>query len=557
MMTRVVRVTVFGTWLTTIVLLASTAMAGTVYVDDNAPADPAPGDPAVSDPAENGTAAHPFDAIQEAIDAAVAGDTVELADGTYTGLGNKDLDFAGKPITVRSASGDPGQCIIDCQGAGRGFYFHSGEGADSVVFGVTITKGDARSSVNAANQGGGVYLASSSPTLGQCVISGNSAQNGGGVYCGSGCPSFVDCTIRGNMAKSPSSQVLVLGLGGGLYLGDGATLKNCDVTENAADHRGGGVYCATVGSERPLLTQCRIVGNTAIGLGGGVCCTYSDAALIDCVVSGNEGVSGGGGVYSNNSHPTLANCYIGGNHAFDGGGVGCLIGGLTATNCAIVGNSADYAGGMALSYCDAILTNCTLSRNSADRAGGLSCWESEPTLNNCILWGDTPDEISVSSGRPIVNYCDIQGGWEGVNIDVDPLFVDPDGADNDLSSWADNDFRLKAGSPAIDAGNNELVPADVADLDADGDTTETTPVDLGGSARYFDDVTTPDTGAGGPPVADMGAYEYAPGAGGGLPGIAPVAPPGIGACPFLSNLILTLTLIGLGRSCREPRHRRA
>ena len=42
----------------------------TWYVDDDAPNDPGPGDPAISDPLEDGSAEHPFDGIQEGIDAA-------------------------------------------------------------------------------------------------------------------------------------------------------------------------------------------------------------------------------------------------------------------------------------------------------------------------------------------------------------------------------------------------------------------------------------------------------------------------------------------------------
>ncbi len=71
--------------------------------------------------------------IQEAIEAALPGDEVVLADGVYIGPGNTDLDLGGKAITVRSASGDPALCIIYCRGAGRGFYFHSGETSDEVV----------------------------------------------------------------------------------------------------------------------------------------------------------------------------------------------------------------------------------------------------------------------------------------------------------------------------------------------------------------------------------------------------------------------------------------
>jgi pectin methylesterase-like acyl-CoA thioesterase len=42
-----------------------------------------------------------FPTIQAAIDAAVDGGIIELTDGTFTGDGNRDIDYAGKSITVR------------------------------------------------------------------------------------------------------------------------------------------------------------------------------------------------------------------------------------------------------------------------------------------------------------------------------------------------------------------------------------------------------------------------------------------------------------------------
>ncbi|MGA1870193.1 MAG: hypothetical protein ACMUJM_16775 [bacterium] len=69
----------------------------------------------------------PGESIQAAINEASNGDTILVAEGTYTGKGNRDIDFGGKAIILRSISG-PEHTIIDCQGTSskkrRGFYFH-------------------------------------------------------------------------------------------------------------------------------------------------------------------------------------------------------------------------------------------------------------------------------------------------------------------------------------------------------------------------------------------------------------------------------------------------
>ena len=111
------------------------AEAATIHVDlANCPG---PGD---------GSQGNPFCKIQTAIDVAVNGDTILVADGVYTGTGNKNLDFGGKLITLQSVSDDAATCVIDCQGFGRGFYFHSSETVAATVAGFTIRNGRASSS---------------------------------------------------------------------------------------------------------------------------------------------------------------------------------------------------------------------------------------------------------------------------------------------------------------------------------------------------------------------------------------------------------------------------
>jgi len=101
----------------------------------------------------------------------------------------------------------------------------------------------------------------------------------------------------------------------------------------------------------------------------------------------------------------------------------------------------------------------------------------------------------------IVTYSDVQGGYPGTgNIDADPMFHDTDGPDDTLGTEDDN-LRLLPDSPCIDAGDNTAVPADTADLDGDGDTSEPIPFDLDGNRRIVDGDRD------GISTVDMGAYE--------------------------------------------------
>ncbi len=146
--------------------------------------------------------------IQAGIDAASDGDTVLVADGTYTGDGNKNLDFGGKAITVTSTNG-ASSTVIDCENNGRGFYFHSGETSSSVISGFTITNGFATILPN--NNGGGIFCDGASPRIIHNIIVGNEAVYGGGICSIKSSLHIIDNTIAWNKATGYG--------GGGIYCG--------------------------------------------------------------------------------------------------------------------------------------------------------------------------------------------------------------------------------------------------------------------------------------------------------------------------------------------------
>jgi hypothetical protein len=145
--------------------------------------------------------------IQDAIDAVHEGMTVSLANGTFTGTGNRDLTYRGKLITVRSLGGDPENCVIDCQGSAadqhRGVYFHGGEGPGAILRGVTIVNGYATTGLF-PYQGGGILVeaAYTRPTIDGCLITGCYSQAGGGIYLHGYGAVITGCTFRDNSSDN-------------------------------------------------------------------------------------------------------------------------------------------------------------------------------------------------------------------------------------------------------------------------------------------------------------------------------------------------------------------
>ncbi len=219
----------------------STATAQTTwYVDDDNC--PGPG---------SGTEGDPFCSVQDGIDGASGGDTIEVSPGTY----NEAIDFLGKAITVLS-SGGPEVTTMDATGLNTSVVkCVSGEGRGTVLDGFTITGGTGTNDYG-DTFGGGMFTVAASPTVVNCKFIGNTCASGGGggMYSNGGQPMVANCTFSGNTGTGSTAY------GGGMWNnGSSPTVTNCTFSGNSA-YSGGGIYNSV--SAVPTVTNCIFWGDT-------------------------------------------------------------------------------------------------------------------------------------------------------------------------------------------------------------------------------------------------------------------------------------------------------
>jgi len=432
-------------------------------------------------------AAYDFDTIQAGIDVAVDGDTVLVAPGEY--VITEPVTFRGKAITVISEAG-PDETTIRMgtpadTNRGTVVVFENNETEVSVLDGFTITGGTGSwVSLVGAYAGGGIYFDASSGTVRNCVIVQNTTEHGGGVFCGYPCsPRLIDCTIERNLAEVSVGGVFAWG-------GCSMTLTNCIISGNSSKD-GGGIQCWQ--NSTVTMADCIIIGNSATGAtvlvtgyGGGLYCGPSSMlTAINCNIAENSaGVAGGGVMCSQNSLATLTDCVIMKNSAgVIGGGIECTESSATLTNCVIARNSSlSWGGGLSCHESSSSVTvnNCSIWANTANQGGGgVGCFNgSSATVTNSIFWGNTAGRggeifLEESPTEFNVTYCNVAGGqtaalidsggtinWGAGNIDIDPLFADPNNDDFHLKSesgrWDPNSQSWvldDVTSPCIDAGD--------------------------------------------------------------------------------------------------------
>lgn len=421
----------------------------------------------------SGTAAAPYATLQAAVNNAKAGDTITLAAGTYAGSGNRDIDFGGKALSVKSAGG-AGQTTIDCGGSikenHRGFNIH-GNVSGARIEGLTIKKGfpnNDQTFLSGENQGAGAFIERGcQAAFVSCVFTNNGGVNNtGGAIQSYGRLTLAGCTFDGN----PSSGLRNLGTatvtgckfsnntskaGAGIMSGAGLlTLTDSTFTDNTCDGVGGAGGGLDVEFDlgsgfRATVARCTFSGNQAHD-GGAV--NAHNVTLTDCTFSGNTAIAAGGGFYLSNGHGALLRCVFQGNKAGRGGAIlADEYSHLALTSCVFAGNSVgDGNGGAVSSKSELMARFCSFSSNEAsgaDGLGGAIANSGKASLTDCILWGDTAQnggEISeATSGSPTLSaaHCDIKGGQSGPgNMKSDPHFVSA------------TDLHLGTGSPCRHAG---------------------------------------------------------------------------------------------------------
>ncbi|MHC4675993.1 MAG: right-handed parallel beta-helix repeat-containing protein, partial [Planctomycetota bacterium] len=266
-----------------------------------------------------------FNHLQDALAAAVSGDQIRVAEGTYkpTSSGDRTATFQlinGVAIYggfAGAGAGDPNERDVELyetilsgdintpgDSSDNSYHVVTGSGTDdtAVLEGFTISEGNANGSDPHYN-GGGMYNYQGSPTVTNCTFSGNTADANGGAVCNwYSSPTVTNCIFTGNSATSGER-------GGGGMFNDHSDpmLTNCTFTGNSST-RGGGMT-TRLGS--PTVTNCTFSGNSAGSEGGGMFNDFSSPTLTNCIIWGNSAPSGPE-IKNASSTPTVSYSHIGG-----------------------------------------------------------------------------------------------------------------------------------------------------------------------------------------------------------------------------------------------------
>jgi hypothetical protein len=347
------------------------------------------------------------------VDAADAGDTVRICDGTFPEniVVNSNVILEGRGADTTILDGRENGSVVRVDGAGvhltlRGLTLQHGTGT-------TIDAWYCPAVWDYSCGGAVEAYDAKSLDVEDCVVQENTADSGGGIFG----PESGFTTISGTVIRDNST----LGYGGGAVLFEDGTgtlaISDSEVRDNSSlGYDGGGLLLATPDWNKQgaaSIVDSVIDGNVG-GSGGGIATQRIDLTLGSTTISNNT-AGGGGGVYFSGSVVADDDTLITGNVADYGGGVAGLStwyggriesndavsegGGLYSTgdlmdvrSVAIVGNhSGGQAGGITLSNEDT-LRDSSVTDNTADGdGGGLYVWgqDIDPAItDNCVVTGN-------------------------------------------------------------------------------------------------------------------------------------------------------------------------
>jgi hypothetical protein len=394
-------------------------------------------------PVHNITQDTSYITIQDALNDAKSGDTIEVYQGTY----HESLVFPSNTVIILESTDGPdvttikglhGKYSIACNGCP--------DGTDIRGFTITHQSGD---------NGTGIYNTNGSIKITNCQILDNgssimidtpSTPPGGGIWNVKGNLTIFGSTVSGNSAAMT---------GGGIKNDQGSLQINGNtiITDNTADN-GGGIYnyygeTTIAGKSKISLNEaedgggiyndhgtCYITGessvynNQATYYGGGICNNGGTTTVTGLsTVSGNEAYhNDGGGIYNTDGDVTITNGKVKENSAWDGGGgIYNKSGMLIITQSTINGNWAHYAGGIYYHSGSSTVKASTISENGAIEFGGGMIIDTISANDNEIIIGGNNSNDTINFNEFINNYHGSNDGSALISPDehINNEFGDP------------------------------------------------------------------------------------------------------------------------------------
>ena len=264
--------------------------------------------------------AQAFQTLQEALSAAVLGDQIWVAAGTYTPGTTRTSSFSlvdGVKVYGGFAGGEADVALRDPSvnetilsgeiGTPADFSDNTyhvvravGTGAGTLIDSFTIERGNANGTGD-QRRGGGLFV-SGSLTIGQCrFVDNQAAGEGGGIFSLAPSLPISGCEFDSNDA---------IGNGGGLFFAGGSgSVLNCRFDGNTAN--AGGAIVVKQSGTAPVITQSVFVGNFASTTGGAILVRDATALISSCALADNSGSVAGDAIYTiGTTRPTVTNSIL-------------------------------------------------------------------------------------------------------------------------------------------------------------------------------------------------------------------------------------------------------